>query len=384
MILEWIKHKRRAKIILLMDMPPPIHGMSNVNKAVLRAAIDNACEVSVINTVPSYASALFGTKLWFLVKVIHTFVCWIRLLFKLSISSSQVVYRSINGGKGQIYDLVYIGLCRIFGKHIYIHHHSFNYLNTKSPLFQILNVIAGHEAKHVVLGAKMGDLLDSLYGVSPDRIIIVSNVAFFENNNACVTAGTNDHVECGIVIGHLANLCIEKGIGEFIDICRELTIKDIKFTARIAGPFVDVESEKLVLEVCQELSSVTYLGALYGTSKDLFFESLDAFIFISKYKNEAEPLVLYEAAQYGALLIGSEQGCMKEVISSLSGCSVPHSPSLSLLLATTLENSLELGHFNVVQRQNRLDEFSSIHEKAKMSLDGLIHEIRQIDSGSMV
>lgn len=53
----------------------------------------------------------------------------------------------------------------------------------------------------------------------------------------------------------------------------------------------------------------------------LIFKNIDVFAFPSKYINEAEPLVLYEALQYGSFIVGSRQGSMQEVINKVDGVS---------------------------------------------------------------
>ncbi|MCG3024525.1 glycosyltransferase, partial [Escherichia coli] len=68
---------------------------------------------------------------------------------------------------------------------------------------------------------------------------------------------------------------------------------------------------------------VKYFGPVYGEDKTRFLNDLDVFIFPSRYYNEAEPLVVYEAAASGNYVIGSEVGSMKEAIQKVHGFSYP-------------------------------------------------------------
>jgi len=359
-------------MILLLDLPEPLHGMSGVNSSVLTAvnAVNNANEnTSVINTVPSYAASLFGSKYWGGVKLIHTIFCYARLVFTLACSKRCIVYRPINGGFGQVYDLFYLTICRVFGARIVIHHHSFNYINHKSRLFYCLELIAGKEAKHVVLGPKMGALLNSMYGVSSEQVIVVSNVAFFDIKNC---SDAMKRVSNPLVVGHLANLCLEKGVDDFIVLCKELNALGVNYTAKIAGPFSNKESERLVKSACSVLDEVEYIGGLYGEDKEEFFQSLDVFVFPSRYKNEAEPLVLYEAGQYGVLNIGTRRGCMQDVIKVLQGVSFEETAYVAQSMACEIQHQELSGGFSASSRINRVKAFENANLKAEASLKNLL------------
>lgn len=356
-------------MLFLMDLPAPIHGMSTINKAILDYVNDTGdYSPKIINTVPSYAARYFGGPLWGPVKFIHTVGCLFRLMVALVTLNNRVVYRPINGGVGQIFDLCYMAIIRMSGARIIIHHHSFNYLHTFSKIFKVLNKLAGEKSRHVVLGLKMTEKLHELYGIPPSRIIELSNVAFFGESSP-----RNEINDQHLVIGHLANLCTDKGVDDFITICEELQRKEVKFVAKIAGPFADSESLKLVTDATQKNNNIKYLGPIYGAEKRHYFASLDAFVFPSKYRNEAEPLVLYEAAQHGVLNIGTKRGCMESVIESLGGYSIEESSSIALDIATFIENAYTNGEFSTKMRGVRLSKYEHCKAKANSSLNQLIH-----------
>jgi glycosyltransferase involved in cell wall biosynthesis len=177
------------------------------------------------------------------------------------------------------------------------------------------------------------------------------------------------------VIGHLANLCEEKGVDDFIALCRELKTRNIEFIGKIAGPFSNKTSEILVNASLDEFDEIEYCGGLYGADKDSFFKSLDAFVFPSKYKNEAEPLVLYEAGQYGVLNIGSRRGCMEDVIHDLEGISIEEGPLMVSSMADTLQLQYNSGNFSAQARSARINAFATAQLKAKSVLENLFQDI---------
>jgi len=344
-------------MIFLVDLPAPVHGMSNVNLAMTQLAKCAGLKPKIINTVPSYLSSIYPGIIWNSVKALHTFYCYIYLIISLLLSRRNTVYRPINGGIGQIYDLIYILISHLFGAKLYIHHHSFRYLNNKSRLFIILNKFAGHSATHIVLGEKMADLLQSLYGIERSQIKTISNLAFLESKKTRYS-GISETLQ----LGHLANLSTEKGVGLFIDICDLLAGLNVNFAAKIAGPFTNKRTEKLVLDALKKNPQIQYIGPLYGDKKHSFYAALDCFIFPSKYKNEAEPLVLYEAAMHGVFLIGTQCGCMQEVIGRLGGYSVNDNDHTAENLADAIQREFRNNELVNRRKLKRVDKFW--HQKA--------------------
>ncbi|KTF18945.1 glycosyltransferase family 4 protein [Pseudoalteromonas sp. 10-33] len=360
-----------------MDLPKPVHGMANVNLAVLNETLKLGLKPTVINTVPSYAAKFFMSKYWGIFKITHTVLCYFYMFFKLLFNIGGVVYRPINGGTGQVYDLVYIAICRIFFQRIFIHHHSFNYLNNHSRLFSILNKLAGNATTHIVLGPKMREKLSEHYGINKEKIRVVSNLAFFEN----VSKVEKKNIADTVMLGHLANLCLEKGIGLFLKVCDNLEILQIDYKAKIAGPFADEDAKKIVTEAVASNPKIEYLGPLYKENKLDFYKSLDCFIFPSMYKNEAEPLVLYEAALNGVFLAGTRKGCMKDVIESLSGFSVLETPSSDIAkeIAKAIKFQFVTQGFELENKTKRLVDFDNEQIKAKEALTALLSDMRNYD-----
>ena len=360
-------------MIFLMDLPKPIHGMSNINKK-MKERFDKFEEFKVINTVPSYLSFLFGTKAWFSIKIFHSMWCFLRLLF--CIRSCERIYRPINGGSGQVFDIIYALLMKLFKCKVIIHHHSFAYINEKSHLFLILLKLIGKDALHLTLGESMSEKLANLYAIDKKQIKVLSNIAFFdepEKDNEII-----NKLEDEITIGYLSNISINKGIDVFINVVEELISRGVNVKAIIAGPFSDSHSSSIVNKACKKNISFEYIGPLYGDDKTKFFRSLDIFLFPSQYVNEAEPLVLYEAAVHGVFLLGSQQGCMKDVIENLKGQSFPiHKNFVSLTVDSVIE-AINKHKFNDTERAER----ESLFKSQKVRYDQILLDLSQIFFGS--
>lgn len=316
-------------MIFLGDLPKPLHGMSAMNQQYR----DYFNPEYVINTAPSFAYKLFDGFLWKILKIALVIPVSFLILFA-RLKGERVCYRSLNGGIGQVYDLLYLLLLRALSFKIFLHHHSFNYLSKYSLLFRVNLSVLGEGATHIVLGQRMKDQLIEIYGVSPSKIMVVSNSVFFEPQSAQRLNNTP-------VLGYMANLTLEKGVAIFLDACKELIDRGVDFQAKIAGPIAgpgvqEVISEFVDLGVCE------YVGPVYGECKDSFLSDLDIFAFPSQYKNEAEPLVLYEAAQYGALVVVTDVGCLADVSRTLGGATIESAEATGDKLADSIEALIPL------------------------------------------
>lgn len=309
-------------ILLLCDLPKPIHGMSLINSKMKLAFNKSSQNVIVINSCPSFAHHFFGKTTWHLIRFFYFLFCLLKILI-ISIPAVhryKVCYRSINGGSGQFYDVLYLMSLRLFRYDIVVHHHSFAYLRKKNILTKVLFSLAGKKAKHIVLGDSMRIALVTKYAIPESCVLVISNSAFLDAKPKKIVSNQN---VCKplipIKIGHLSNLCTEKGVVTVIEHCKKLYKKGYSIHLHLAGPFANAETEFKVSQLISELSWVTLHGPLYSKEKDAYFKMLDVFYFPSQYKNEAEPLVLYEAVMNGVYLIGTSLGCMGDIISGFEG-----------------------------------------------------------------
>ncbi|HBR1005063.1 TPA: glycosyltransferase family 4 protein [Klebsiella quasipneumoniae subsp. quasipneumoniae] len=305
-------------MIFLINLPPPLHGMSYINAKLLQRAKEKGLDIHIVNTTPSdNAKISLANKF---LKHSYIFFEFCKVLKRHN--GSNKLYRPINGGKGQLIDMAYLLLSKIFKYDVYIHHHSYNYLNIKSKLFSIICLILNGKAQHIVLSADMKEKLSDLYNIATKDIIVLSNIGFIDVD--CLRNHKINNVKEKIAISYMANVTLDKGIDIFIKTCKMIdNINPNKYEFKIAGPIIDSNTKGLVDAFISEFKNAYYVGPVYGAQKEEFLNASDIFYFPSKYKNEAEPLVLYEAASCGCLVIGSQVGSMRDAIVHISGESFP-------------------------------------------------------------
>ena len=304
---------RASKIFLIGPFPPPTHGMAFINAMMRDRIISLGASCIILDTSPRTINRNLSARL---IRITIVLFCLLRLFFYGLRTKTPVIYMSVAGGYGQLYDILFILLARLLRSQIYLHHHSYAYLNRKNRIFQLLTIITGKKAFHITLCNQMAKRLMDSY-IRAERIIVLSNAVLISNDILDVQIPRHSLKR----IGFLGNISDAKGIFEFLNVMRYLSKKQPKLNIQglIAGPFENAKIERQVLSDLKDLANVSYVGPKYESEKLDFFRSIDALLFPTKYENEAEPLTIHEAMATGLPVIASQRGCIKEIISTESG-----------------------------------------------------------------
>ncbi len=225
------------------------------------------------------------------------------------------LYLALSGGFGQIFDWLYVIVAKILGRRIFIHHHSFAYLNKPSLLNNVFFSLLRKET-HIVLSHGMGTALASIYKLESSNVKVVSNAAFYDSIKTTGTSTMNS--SSPICLGFLSNITFEKGFVEFFDVLSQLKRRGIPHQALIAGP-VASDASTVFHRMLAASPGTEYLGPLYAEAKDRFYERLNFFLFPSNYVNEAEPLVIHEALRSGAYVLACDRGAIAEILGNGAG-----------------------------------------------------------------
>ena len=297
-------------IILVGALPPPVHGMAAVNAAIYDQLKDGNIELSVIDISASTLHRSLIVRFGRLPRVIWGLG---KFLFHFR-HKGDTLYMSISGGLGQLYELAFLSIARLFSMRVYLHYHSFAYLNRYNPVTNALAKVGGPSCVHITLSPGMASRLRSCYPAAR-KVLSLSNVVFSPETGVSVQGVR----PCLITIGFLSNISIDKGIFDFLDLVTACENAGLQLKAKIAGPFQDADTEKKVKQRLAKTSIVKYVGPKYGNDKILFLDSIDALIFPTRYVNEAEPLTLHEAMQNYLPVIAYGRGSIPEIVDSKCG-----------------------------------------------------------------
>ena len=308
----------RPRIIMVGAFPPPIHGMAAVNLAILDRLRSTGATPLVINVSASCLDSRILMRLSRLPTVLDGLL---RLANTRGLQSAKF-YMSVSGGFGQIYDIFFASLARSRGMRLFMHHHSFSYLNKRTHYTQVLINAAGSSSIHIVLSERMAEKLKIMYKAT--HTVSISNAVFCYSNEVYIKKPCKEIR----TVGFISNISAEKGVFEFLDLMKKIEDVNLPLQAKLAGPFQDSYVEHSVYMRLARLKKVEYVGPKYGADKDDFFEHIDVFVFPTRYVNEAEPLIVLEAMSHGVPIIAYGCGCIAEIVGAECGRVVDRSGNL--------------------------------------------------------
>ena len=266
--------------------------------------------VDIYDVAPSRGGVFYYLKIFFIF-FIHSHR-----------NKDSALYISLSGGLRQVIDSFFILISLLRGFRIFVHHHSFAYL-TKKTICSRFSMLLLAGSQHIVLCERMKVLLCRRYNVDFDNVRILSNSAFFELPNKEIILNASNQ---GFTFGFLSNISPEKGFFEFIALIERLREKGFLVEGLIAGP-LDRDVEAVFKKRVNASNYVKYIGPVYGLDKSDFFSKIDLFVFPTKYVNEAEPLVLWEALEAGVPVMASARGCIESMLKDNYGLIIYNSYS---------------------------------------------------------
>jgi len=311
----------RSDILALVMLPPPVHGASSINLRMIEVLRQSGESVTVLNTLPSGYARWFDGVVWKLLRSILVFFIFLRVVFRF-FSPPKCVYISISGGLGLAFDCLLAFAIRLINRPVFVHHHSFSYINANSRLFRLFCfLVKPVPVTHVVLCKEMGDMLSYRYPnlVGSGCICVLSNAVFFSGD---IGGGYKNPVDCKLRVGYIANITKEKGIYEVFDLAHGCHGAALPVEIVVAGPCGDSSIIAELNSMSKVCGFFNYIGPVYGSLKESFFESIDVLVFPTHYVNEAEPLVIYEAAERGVPTIANARGCIASMVSQCGGWAV--------------------------------------------------------------
>jgi len=278
-----------------------------------------------------------------------------------------VLYLALSGGMGQLIDGLYVLVAKLLRHRIFVHHHSFAYIDRPRLLNRLLfRCLRG--ATHIVLSAGMGEGLIRVFGLDRAAMRVVSNAALFPS----VITGDSASNESPrpLNIGFLSNITFEKGFVEFFKALDLLRARGLPYHAHMAGP-VAPDARATFDRMLSDSTNVTYAGAIYGLAKQEFYRRLDVLLFPTKYVNEAEPLVIHEALREGVFTIACDRGAIAEILRNDAGLVLPEKAFVEGAAAWIADACAEPGKLGHVRRVC-MQQARIIQSGAAVELDKLL------------
>jgi glycosyltransferase involved in cell wall biosynthesis len=228
------------------------------------------------------------------------------------------MYIAVSGGRGQFYDIPFLLAARLGGLIVYIHHHNFSYAQRRSVLAAVMLRVAGSQANHIVMCEVMGKLLCTKYS-DVTRYTVVSVAAMTEEPAVDLSAPRQRLT----TLGYFGHVSVEKGVREYLRLLESLARDNITVRGIVGGGAWNHVIQREVESRLRQIPGAEYVGPVYGADKWRVLSQIDCLVFPSRYKNEAEPAVIYEALSCGTPVIAFEVGCITAALSSAAGLVIP-------------------------------------------------------------
>lgn len=300
-----------GRILVLGPLPPPVHGAAVVTEGMigwLRRAgvtvqvVDSSVDSHGIATISGFRTI----ATYLLARLWKHAVCSAALLRR-----PKALYVGGAGDRGLYFQLICLIVARVMRVPVVFHHHSSAYLVAYSrPMALVCRVMAPGSV-HLVLSELMRQQLEDSYGVPTAESL--SNTLFVRGDDLPPRTA----VEGGPVrLGHISNLSIDKGMRDISDTVAALESAGRSFELHIAGPVADKATQDLLDGLQRGRRNVVVHGPLDGAGLVDFYDSLDLLLFPSRYRHEAAPMVVLEAASRSVPTLAHPVGSLPELVCS--------------------------------------------------------------------
>jgi glycosyltransferase involved in cell wall biosynthesis len=295
-----------GRIAFLGPLPPPLTGFSSITATML-TLLQRQGPVEVFNRARRANLTFMFTQGYQILRFIKD--CFEFQRFPL--------YVALSGGKGQLLDAFYVLISKIFGQRVFIHHHSFGYINSPTLLNRMVFTLL-RNSTHITLSEGMARLLAKRYRLKEKNVLVMSNAAFFAETAVNSRPYPTEVSSGPIRLGFLSNITFEKGFADFFAVLAQLRRLKISYRAYVAGP-VAHEAQSSFMRLLADSTDVEYLGAIYGEAKEQFYDRLAVLLLPTKYAHEAEPLVVHEALRSGVYVIACDRGAIPDILTNGAG-----------------------------------------------------------------
>jgi len=326
---------KRHNVLFILHLPPPVHGAAVVGQHIKDSKyINNALICRYINLGISTSINDIGKTN--ISKFLQYFSILWQLLVQLLLFRPKLCYLTITSkGSGFYKDFPVVLLVKLFNRKIIYHFHNKGVIDRQNKVIDNILYRIVFKNADVILLSKY--LYPDIRKYVPETKVhycpngIPQFVSDFDHTNL---SDLNEKVE----ILFLSNLIESKGIFILLEACEILFKKEVPFHCTFAGNDGMVSSAYFQKKINEKglAGSVNYVGAKYGSEKEVLFSQSDIFAFPTYYHNECFPLVLIEAMQYRLPIIATFEGGIPDLVEDgLTGFLIP--PKDAIALADKLE-----------------------------------------------
>lgn len=367
-----MKECNKNKILLFIKLPPPSTGATYINKIVLESKLLNSA-FSIKSLKASYSRSVIELGSKSLRKTAIIIKIYLKLLKNLIIFKPDLIYFQLSPlGIAFLRDLFYVTAMKLFQKKIIFHLHGKGIAQSakKSLFYRLLYKYCFKNTYIICLSDLIKKDISEVYEEDP---YILHNCL---DSDYLVHYSKDKGNKKRPTLIMISNLHESKGIFDFIEVIKLLTIKNSQVKGVLIGAEGRVKSSELLDYINRKglKGNFEYLGSKYGKEKIKELQKAD--VLIHPTKNEAWGLVILEAMAMRLPVISTYEGSIPVMIkNNFNGYLVDKGDVIKMAdYASALINNptkrIELG-------QNGRNSFESrfTHEKFEKNLVGIFNDV---------
>jgi len=357
-------------VTFIGPLPPPVTGMTFITQIVVDE-LERAGPVRCFNW--SRQKYLKGMR-WKIARVRGAIRSCAGLIAR-GLQPGEILYCPANSSWGMAYDVAILGLGRLLGYRIVLHHHVYSYVDRYDWRMALVTRIVGSNGAHVVYCEKMREDFLGQYSTDAEFLFVPPTIV---SSKEIVGSPRESPSERAFTLGFLSNLIIAKGLPEVLQTFERLKSEGCDVRLVVAGPCQEAAVQKMLDSLVARWGpTVEYRGPVYNGEKQRFYQDIDAFLFPTRYENESWGIVLTEALTAGCPVIAYDRGCIPYIVRNGCGLVIPRDEDYvgpaTCQLREWMENSISYAAASAQAVQR-------IHELNKEAAEQLPEFVRQVRS----
>ncbi|HEX3601085.1 MAG TPA: glycosyltransferase family 4 protein [Lacipirellulaceae bacterium] len=346
-------------------LPPPITGMTVLTEKVVEG-LQRKQPVRVSNWSSGDDRRRLHTRA---LRVFRASMCYASLISHGRVRNAKL-YLTSNHKSGLHFTKLFVKTGRRLGYRIYLHHHAYNYIDHFDSKMAAINASMGPHDVHLVHCPQMIEDFKRKYPVDCQFDYVFPSIVSLPLSRPRIGMPTVFR------LGTLANLTVEKGLDIVLTTFRALHTLQPNVRLTLAGPCGSAEAERLVAAAVREHHGlVEHIGAVYGERKQQFFDSIDCFLFPSKWNAESWGIVLNEALAAGVPVIASNRGCIRTLVGGHAGLVVDDPTTYVDTAVRQIETWRANQQDYVATSRAAIEQADYLHRQAALQLERLATHI---------
>ena len=355
------KERHKHNILFLIQLPPPIHGVSVINKHIYNLDVfsehfeKDYIELKFSKNLETLSQLSFE-------KIYLTFKIGFGLIKKCIAFRPKFIYFTISPSNKTFYrDLLYVLIIKVMRVYPIYHLHGKGITEkiAKHPfLLKIYRWAFNNSTIIHLSNGLMASEITPLQLKNAKFYILQNGIEKVEDSSLFKIEDKEDDIL------FLSNLFPSKGIFVLLE-ALQLVIKELPLIkVNIVGNTVNkeiLENVNNIIESSALRNNVFVHGSKTGNQKNVFFESSK--IFVHPTLNDAFPLVILEALQYGLPIISTYEGAIPEIIDENTGVLLPKNEPkiLADAIVKMLNNKTDLIAMSANCHSKFTEQFSFEH-----------------------